>query len=107
MEKAETGFMARTRVAPREEGHELDANAVRMSGQMGVQRARAAASALPPSLQPHAARYVTAQEKVLDAVNAIQGASEGERPRFARGYHAAKADALAALADYFAAVAAR
>jgi hypothetical protein len=107
MEKAETGFMARTRVAPREEGHEFDPNAVRMSGQMGVQRAKAAASALPPALQPHAARYVTAQEKVLDAVNAIQGAPEVERPRLARGYHAAKADALAALADYFAAVAAR
>ncbi len=107
MEKAETGFMARTQVAPREAGHELDPTAVRMTGQMGVQRAKAAAGQLAPALQPHAVRYVAAQEKVLDAVNAIQGAPEADRPRLARGYHAAKADALAALADYFAAVAAR
>jgi hypothetical protein len=107
MEKAETGFMSRTRVAPREEGHEFDAAAARMTGQMGVQRAKAAAARLPPALQPHAARYAAAQERVLDAVNAIQGAGAAERPGLARGYHAAKAEALAALADYFAALAAR
>lgn len=107
MEKAETGFMARTRVAPREEGHEFDAASVRMAGQMGVQRAKAAAARLGPALQPHAARYVEAQEKVLEAVNALQASSEADRPRLARTYHAAKAQALAALADYFAAVAAR
>jgi hypothetical protein len=107
MEKAETGFMARTRVAPREEGHEFDAAAVRMTGQMGVQRAKAAAAQLPPALAPHAARYADAEGKVLEAVFAIQGASEADRPRLARGYHAAKADALAALADYFGALAAR
>jgi hypothetical protein len=107
MEKAETGFMARTRVAPREEGHEFDATAARMTGQMGVQRAKAAAAQLSPALAPHAARYAEAQGKVLEAVFAIQGASEADRPRLARGYHAAKADALAALADYFGALSAR
>jgi hypothetical protein len=78
-----------------------------MAGQMGVQRARAVAAQLSPALQPHAARYAAAQEKVLEAVNALQGAKESDKPRLARAYHAAKADALAALADYFAAVAAR
>jgi hypothetical protein len=107
MEKAETAFMSRTRTAPRESGHELDANSTRMAGQMGVQRAKAAAAQLPPALQPHALRYAEAQEKVLEAVNALQTAPDAERPRAARAYHAAKADALAALADYFAAVAAR
>ncbi len=107
MEKAETGFMARTQVAPRGEGHEFDASGTRMAGQMGVQRAKAVAAQLSPALQPHAVRYAAAQEKVLEAVNALQGAKEGDKPRLARAYHAAKADALAALADYFAAVAAR
>lgn len=107
MEKAETGFMSRTQVAPREAGHELDPAAARMTAQMGVQRAKAAAAQLGPALQPHAARYAAAQERVLEAVFAIQAAREDERPRLARGYHAAKADALAALADYFAALAAR
>jgi hypothetical protein len=107
MEKAETGFMSRTRVAPRGEGHEFDASGARMAGQMGVQRAKAAAAQLGPALQPHAVRYVEAQEKVLEAVNALQTAPEADRARLARGYHAAKAQALAALADYFAAVAAR
>jgi hypothetical protein len=107
MEKAETGFMSRTRVAPREEGHEPDAAAVRMTGKMGVQRAKAAADQLGPALQPHAARYAAAQERVLEAVFAIEVAHDADRPKLARGYHAAKADALAALADYFAALAAR
>lgn len=107
MEKAETAFMARTRTAPRESGHEFDATGNRMAGQMGVQRAKAAAAQLPSALQPHALRYAEAQEKVLGAVNALQAASEADKPRLARAYHAAKADALAALADYFAAVAAR
>ena len=75
MERAESGFMSRTRVAPREEGHEFDPAAARMTGQMAVQRAKAAAAQLPPALQPHAARYAAAQEKVLEAVNAIQGAA--------------------------------
>ena len=107
MERAESGFMSRTRVAPREEGHEFDPAAARMTGQMGVQRAKAAAAQLPPSLQPHAARYAAAQEKVLEAVNAMQGAADADRAKVARAYHAAKADALAALADYFAALASR
>ncbi len=107
MERAETGFMSRTRVAPREEGHEFDAAAVRLAGQMGVQRAKAAAGQLSPALAPHAARYAAAQEKVLEAVNALQASGEADRPRLARAYHAAKAEALAALADYFGGLAAR
>ena len=107
MERAESGVMSRTRVAPREEGHEPDAAAARMAGRMGVERAKAAAARLAPVLAPQAARYAAAQERVLEAVYAIQAAPEGERPGLARGYHAAKADALAALADYFAALAAR
>jgi hypothetical protein len=107
MERAETGFMARTRVAPREEGHEFDAAGTRMAGQMAVQRAKSAAAQLGAAVQPHALRYVAAQEQVLEAVNALQRAPEAEKPRLARAYHAAKADALAALADYFAVVAAR
>jgi hypothetical protein len=107
MEKAETGFMSRTRTAPRDSGHEFDANSARMAGQMAVQRAKAAAAQLPAALQPHALRYAEAQEKVLAAVNALQTVPDPERPAAARAYHAAKADALAALADYFAAVAAR
>lgn len=107
MERAETAFMTRTRVAPREEGHEFDAAGTRLAGQLGVQRARAAAAQLGPALKPHALRYVEAQEKVLEAVNALQAAPEADRARVARAYHGAKAEALAALADYFAAVAAR
>lgn len=107
LERAESAFMARTRVAPREEGHELDGAGTRMAGQMAVQRGKAAAAQLAPALQPHALRYVEAQEKVLAAVNGLQTAPEADKPRLARAYHAAKADALAALADYFAALAAR
>lgn len=107
MERAETSYMSRTQAAPRESGHELEAGEVRMAGRMGVQRAKAAAAQLPPGLAPHAARYAAAQEKVLEAVTALQGAGEADRAGLARAYHAAKADALAALADYFAGVAAR
>jgi len=107
MERAETGFMARTRVAPREEGHELDAAGERMTGQMAVERAKAAAGRLSSGLAPHAARYAAAQEKVLESVNGIRGAADADKAKVARAYHAAKVEALAALADYFAALAAR
>ncbi len=107
MERAETGFMSRTRVAPREEGHEFDSAAARMTGQMAVERAKAAAGRLSAGLAPHAARYAAAQEKVLEAVNALQGANDAEKVKVGRAYHAAKAEALAALADYFAALAGR
>ena len=107
MERAESAFMSRTRVAPRESGHEFDAAAARMTGQMAVERAKAAAGRLSSALQPHAARYAAAQAQVLEAVNALQGAGDAEKARVARAYHAAKTEALAALADYFAALAAR
>jgi hypothetical protein len=107
MERAESGLMSRTRVAPRDEGHELDPAALRMTWQMAVQRATAAASRLPPATKEPALRYAATQEKVLAAVAALSHAPDRERASAARAYHAAKADALGALADYLAAVAAR
>lgn len=106
MERAETAFGSRTSVAPREEGHELDAGA-RMTGLMAAERAKAAAGRLDASLREPAARYAAAQARALEAVTGLAGAPEAERAAVSRRYHAAKADALAALADYFAALAAR
>jgi hypothetical protein len=106
MERAETAFVSRTQVAPREEGH-LDPAALRMTGEMAADRAKAAARQLPPAMRDAAARYAAAQEGVLAAVTALSQAPERERAGAARAYHLAKAEALAALADYFAALAAR
>jgi hypothetical protein len=107
LERVETAFGSRTRVAPREEGHEFDAAAARMTGQMAAQRAKAAAGQLAPALRDPAARHADAQERALEAVMALRDAPEAERPAVARRHHEAKAEALAALADYFAALAAR
>jgi hypothetical protein len=106
MERAETAFVSRTQVAPREEGH-LDPAALRMTGQLAVDRAKAAARQLPPALREAAARYAAAQERALAAVTALAGAEERDRAAAARAYHGAKAEALSALADYFAALSAR
>jgi hypothetical protein len=106
MERAETAFVSRTEVAPREEGH-LDPAALRMTGQLAVDRAKAAARQLPPAMRDAAARYAAAQEQVLAAVTALAQAAERDRAGAARAYHGAKAEALSALADYFAALAAR
>jgi hypothetical protein len=107
MERVESAFGSRTRVAPREEGHEFDPAAARMTGLMAAQRARAAADRLPAPLRDPAVRYAAAEEKALEAVTGLAQAEEAERPAISRRYHAAKADALAALADYFAALSAR
>jgi hypothetical protein len=107
MERVESAFGSRTRVAPREEGHEFDPGAARMTGLMAAQRARAAAEQLPAPLHDPAVRHAEAQERALEAVTGLAQAQEAERPAIARRYHAAKADALAALADYFAALASR
>ena len=107
MERAESAFGSRTRVAPREEGHELDPAAARMTGAMAAQRARSAAERLTGPLRDPAVRYAAAQEKALEAVTGLAQAEEAGRAAIARRYHAAKADALAALADYFAALSAR
>jgi hypothetical protein len=107
MERAESASVGRTRVAPREEGHELDPTAVRMTGRMAAERARAAAERLPAATKDAALRYAAAQEKVLAAVAALSAAPDPEKPEAARAYQAAKADALAALADHFATLAAR
>jgi hypothetical protein len=107
MERVESAFGSRTRVAPREEGHELDPSAARMTGLMAAQRAKAAAEQLPPVLRAPAVRYAASEERALEAVTALVQAPEAERADVSRRYHAAKADALAALADYFAALSAR
>lgn len=107
MERAETTFVSPLRVAPREEGHELDPAAVRMTGRMAAERARAAAARLPPGMKEAAGRYAAAQERVLASATALADAPGREKGSAARAYHAAKAEALAALADYFAALAAR
>jgi hypothetical protein len=107
MERAEAAAVARAPVAPRGEGHELDPAAVRMTGRMAVERAKAAAARLAPATREAAARYASAQEKVLAAVAALSAAPDAEKAAAARAYQAAKAEALAALADYFAALAAR
>jgi hypothetical protein len=107
MERVESAFGSRIRVAPREEGHEFDPSTARMTGLMAAQRAKAAAEQLPPALRDPAARYAAAEERALEAVTSLAQAPEAQRAEVSRGYHAAKADALAALADYFAALSAR
>lgn len=107
MERVETAFGSRTRVAPREEGHEFDPAAERMTGLMAAERAKALAGQLPEPLRGPAARYAAAEAEALEAVTGLGQAPEAERAAVARRYHAAKAEALAALADYFAALAAR
>jgi hypothetical protein len=106
MERAEGALGPRQRVAPREEGHELGPPP-RLAGQMAVRRGRSAAERLPHALRGSGVRFVAAQEKVLDAVAALAGAADEDKPRAARAYHAAKVEALSALADYFAALAVR
>jgi hypothetical protein len=106
-ERIETAFGSRTRVAPREEGHEFDPSTARMTGQMAARRAKEAAARLQPPLQEPAVRQAAAQERALEAMLALQTAPDAERPAIARRYHAAKAESLAALADYVAALAAR
>jgi hypothetical protein len=74
---------------------------------MAVRRGRSAAERLPHALRESGIRFVAAQEKVLDAVGAMAGATDADKARAARAYHAAKVEALSALADYFAALAVR
>ncbi|HET8540003.1 MAG TPA: hypothetical protein VFL83_09055 [Anaeromyxobacter sp.] len=107
MERVESAFGSRSRVAPREEGHELDPAAARMTGLMAAQRARAAAEQLQNPLRGPAVQYAAAEEQALEAVTGLAAAPERDRAALSRRYHAAKADALAALADYFAALSAR
>lgn len=106
MQRIESGIGARTRVAPRESGHELEAGA-RMTGQLAARRAKAAAERLPPPLHEPAVRYAEAEARALEAFTGLFEAPEAERLALSRAYQEAKADALSALADYFAAIAAR
>jgi len=107
MERTEMAFGSRTRVAPREEGHEFDPAAARMTGLMAVERAKGAAARLAPALGEPAARYAAAEGRALEAVTGLVQAPEAERAAVSRRYHEAKAEALAALADYFTALASR
>lgn len=106
-ERVESAFGSRTRVAPREEGHELDPATARMTGLMAARRAREIAERLPNPLRGPAVAYAAAEERALEAVTGLAQAAEPERPALARSYHAAKVEALAALADYFAALSGR
>ncbi len=106
-ERVESAFGSRTRVAPREEGHEFDPATARMTGLMAARRAGEAAEKLPTALRGPAVQYAAAEERALDAVTGLAQAPEAERAALARRYHAAKADALAALADYYAALSTR
>lgn len=106
-ERVESAFGARTRVAPREEGHEFDPATARMTGLMAAQRARAAAEKLPNPLRGPAVQYAASEEQALAAVTGLAQAPEAERASLSRRYHAAKADALAGLADYYAALSTR
>ncbi len=107
MERAESALGSRTRVAPREAGHELDPSSAQVTGVTAAARATSTAERLPSPLREPAARYAAAEAEALDAVARIGDAAEADRPAIARRYHAAKADALLALADYFAALSAR
>jgi hypothetical protein len=84
-----------------------DASALHATAPTAARRARAAAARLPPGMRDAALRWAAAQEDVLGAVVALAVAEERERPVASRAYQVAKVDALLALADYFAAVAAR
>ncbi len=106
LQRIESGIGAKTRVAPREAGHELESG-VRMTGQLAARRAKAAAEKLPPPLHEPAVRYAEAEGRALEAFTGLFEAPEAERPALSRAYQEAKADALSALADYFAAIAGR
>src|SRR5512133_646626 len=107
-EKLESALGSGTPVARREDGHALDpATARTMNGLEAARRASEIAERLPNPLRGPAVEYAAAQERALEAVTGLAQAPERERPALARRYHAAKVEALAALADYFAALSAR
>jgi hypothetical protein len=95
LERAESAFAAQGRLAARD------------GATVAAERARRAAQRLPPATRDAAVRWVAAQEQVLAAAAALVGAPDRDRARAARAYHLAKAEALAALADHFAALSAR
>jgi hypothetical protein len=97
LEQAEAAFVSGTR----------DAAAVRLEAPEAARRARAAAERLPPGVRDAALRWAGAQEAVLGRMTALGEASPPEQSDASRAYQAAKVDALVALADYFAALAAR
>jgi hypothetical protein len=75
---------------------------------LAVRRAQATAGKLPSGLREPAARYASGQEKALAALRAGSKAADARNAAAAaRAYHAAKVEALAALADYLAALASR
>lgn len=100
LERAEMQGLQLAAVAPRDEGHRLDAGSARLGAQTAAVRARDAAARLDPALRLAAARWVDAQERSLQALTALGAAPAAEQPRLSLGYQAARAEALAALADY-------
>jgi hypothetical protein len=74
---------------------------------MMAKRTRRVADELPPALREPVQRYLDAQTNVLKALDTLRFGAAKQQPAASRAYQGAKADALAALADYFAAVASR
>lgn len=100
MEKAEMGALQVVAVAPRDEGHKMEYTSIRLTSQAAAGRARDAAAKLDPALREPAARWVDAQERSVQALVDLSSASPAEQPRASLAYQAARAEALAALAEY-------
>jgi hypothetical protein len=99
LEVAEMQALQVSMVAPRDEGHKLDAGSARLSAQTAAGRARDAAQRLDPELREAATRWVDAQDRSVQALMTLQGAPQAQQPRLSLDYQAARAEALAALAE--------
>jgi hypothetical protein len=99
LERAETQALEVSQVAPRDEGHKLDAGSARMSARAAAARARDAAQRLDPDLREAATRWVDAEDRSVQALMALQAAPQAQQHELSLDYQAARADALAALAD--------
>jgi hypothetical protein len=99
LERAEMQALEVSQVAPRDEGHKLDAGSARLSAQAAAGRARDAAQRLDPDLREAATRWVDAQDRSVQALMALQAAPQAQQPGLSLDYQAARAEALAALAD--------
>jgi len=99
LEQAEMQALQVSSVAPRDEGHKLDAGSARLTAQTAAHRARDAAQRLDADLRDAATRWVDAQDRSVRALAALQGATQAEQPRLSLAYQAARAEALSALAE--------
>jgi len=100
LEKAEMGALQVVNVAPRDEGHKMEYTSVRLTTQAAAGRARDAAVRLDPAVRDTASRWVDAQERSVQALVALSSAAPAEQPQASLAYQAARAEALAALAEY-------